>query len=269
MRRWQAHSAVDLLKLQDRKTLTEIYKPETYSEESETPLDILYQDASYVVVNKPSGLLVHRSNLDARETRFAVQLLRDQLGRRVFPVHRIDKPTSGALLFALDEEALTRATAMLFDNRIYKKYLAIVRGFPPESGIINRPLRKLRDGNRKSKSEDAQPSETRFSSLEYSELKYPTGHYPTTLFSRLPHASYRSPASAEKTPSRDQPSHHRRYDAWRFSPKRFLSRSQWLSSPFSHASDLRFTHPFTDEPLTIQAPVPSDFRDANKACGLD
>ena len=85
--------------------MTEIYKPEPYSEESETPLDILYQDASYVVVNKPSGLLVHRSNLDARETRFAVQLLRDQLGRRVFPVHRIDKPTSGALLFALDEEA--------------------------------------------------------------------------------------------------------------------------------------------------------------------
>ena len=250
--------------------MTEIYKPEPYSEESETPLDILYQDASYVVVNKPSGLLVHRSNLDARETRFAVQLLRDQLGRRVFPVHRIDKPTSGALLFALDEEALTRATAMLFDNRTYKKYLAIVRGFPPEFGIINRPLRKLRDGNRKSKSKDAQPSETRFRSLEYSELKYPTGRYPTTRYSLV-----------SLTPRTGRRHQLRRHLAGINHPiigdtthgdsrqnTSFRNRNGFLRL-FLHASDLGFTHPFTDEPLTIQAPVPSDFREANKACGLE
>ena len=250
--------------------MTEIYKPESCSEEPETPFDILYPDARYVVVNKPSSLLVHRSNLDARETRFAVQLLRDQLGRRVFPVHRIDKPTSGALLFALDAEALTRATAMFVDNWIIKKYLAIVRGFPPESGIINRPLRKLRDGNRKSKCEDTQLSKTLFSSLKYSELKYPTGRYPTTRYSLV--------SLSPRTGRRHQ---LRRHLAGINHPiigdtthgdsrqnTSFRERNGFLRL-FLHASDLGFTHPFTDEPLSIQAPIPSDFRDAIKACGLE
>ncbi|MEC7905967.1 MAG: pseudouridine synthase [Verrucomicrobiota bacterium] len=250
--------------------MTEIYKPEPYSEKSESPLDILYQDASYVVVNKPSGLLVHRSNLDATETRFAVQLLRDQLGRWVFPAHRIDKPASGALLFALDEEALTRATAMFSDNRINKKYLAIVRGFSPESGIINRPLRKLRDGNRKSKSKDAQPSETRFSSLKYSELKYPTGRYQTTRYSLV--------SLTPRTGRRHQLRRHlaginhpiigdTTHGDYRQNTS-FRERNGFLRL-FLHASDLAFTCPFTDEPLSFKAPIPSDFHDAIKACGLE
>ena len=221
-------------------------------------------------MNKPSGLLVHRSNLDARESRFAVQLLRNQLGRRVFPVHRIDKPTSGALLFALDEKALTRATAMFFDNRISKKYLAIVRGFTPESGVINRPLRKLSDGNRKSKSENAQPSETHFESLKFSELKYPTGPYPTTRYSLV--------SLSPRTGRRHQ---LRRHLAGISHPiigdtshgdsrqnTSFRERNGFLRL-FLHASDLGFTHPFTDEPLCVQAPIPSDFRGAIKACGLE
>ncbi|MBT7865780.1 MAG: hypothetical protein HN763_05390, partial [Opitutales bacterium] len=69
-------------------------------------LPILYQDDHYIAINKPPGLIVHRSGIDAKETRFAIQLLRDQIGRRVYPVHRLDKPTSGVLLFAIDEIAL-------------------------------------------------------------------------------------------------------------------------------------------------------------------
>jgi tRNA pseudouridine65 synthase len=65
-------------------------------------LEILYRDEHLVAVHKPAGLLVHRSDLDRHETRFAVQLLRDQIGRHVHPVHRLDKGTSGVLLFALD-----------------------------------------------------------------------------------------------------------------------------------------------------------------------
>ena len=63
-------------------------------------LEIVYQDSDYVAINKPSGLLVHRSFLDKRETQFAMQMLRDQLGQHVFTVHRLDRPTSGVLLFA-------------------------------------------------------------------------------------------------------------------------------------------------------------------------
>ena len=73
----------------------------------EGALPILYQDSQLVAVNKPSGLLVHRSLIDRHETRFAVQMLRDQLGQKVYPLHRLDKPTSGVLLFALDAATAT------------------------------------------------------------------------------------------------------------------------------------------------------------------
>ena len=65
-------------------------------------LNILYRDEHLIAIDKPAGLLVHRSDIDRHETRFAVQLLRDQIGRRVQPVHRLDKGTSGILLFAFD-----------------------------------------------------------------------------------------------------------------------------------------------------------------------
>jgi tRNA pseudouridine65 synthase len=67
-------------------------------------LPIVYRDDSLIAVHKPAGLLVHRSALDRHETRFALQMLRDQIGQLVYPVHRIDKGTSGLLLFALDRE---------------------------------------------------------------------------------------------------------------------------------------------------------------------
>ena len=73
-------------------------------------LDILYQDEHIVAINKPSGLLVHRSPIDKYETRFAIQLTRDQIGQRVYPVHRLDKPTSGVLLFALSSEVAALLT---------------------------------------------------------------------------------------------------------------------------------------------------------------
>jgi len=67
-------------------------------------LEILYQDEYLVVVNKPAGMLVHRSWLDTHETQFVMQTLRDQIGQYVFPIHRLDRPTSGVLLFALNSE---------------------------------------------------------------------------------------------------------------------------------------------------------------------
>ncbi|MGB5963902.1 MAG: pseudouridine synthase, partial [Sulfurimonadaceae bacterium] len=67
-------------------------------------LEIIYKDEHIVAINKPTGRLVHRSLIDKRETRFAIQILRDQIGQYVYPVHRLDKPTSGVLLFALSKE---------------------------------------------------------------------------------------------------------------------------------------------------------------------
>ena len=70
----------------------------------DAPLNILYQDQHLVAVDKPSGMLVHRSFLDKHETVFVMQSLRDQIGQHVFPVHRLDRPTSGVLLFALSAD---------------------------------------------------------------------------------------------------------------------------------------------------------------------
>ena len=101
----------------------------------EAPLRILYRDDSLIAIDKPSGLLVHRSDIDRRETRFAVQLLRDQIGRRVYPAHRLDRGTSGVLLFAYDGETASRLGAQFESRAVDKTYLAIVRGHPEEAGV--------------------------------------------------------------------------------------------------------------------------------------
>lgn len=108
-------------------------------------LPVLYQDKCLVAVQKPSGMLVHRTALDRHETRIAMTLVRDQLGRRVFPVHRLDKPTSGVLLFALDPDSARILGEAFTQHRVRKDYLAIVRGWPPLGGIIDHPLKHKED----------------------------------------------------------------------------------------------------------------------------
>lgn len=103
-------------------------------------LRILHRDAVLVAVDKPSGLLVHRTPLEPRERRAAVQILRDQLGQRVWPLHRLDRPTSGVLLFALDAEAARSMAKAFAERRVRKTYLAVVRGHPPEQGEVDHPL---------------------------------------------------------------------------------------------------------------------------------
>ena len=101
---------------------------------------MLYLDDRMVVVDKPSGLLVHRSPIDRHETRFALQIVRDQLGRRVHPVHRLDKGTSGALVLALDPEAAALLSQAFATRSVSKTYVALVRGWPDASGTIDRAL---------------------------------------------------------------------------------------------------------------------------------
>ncbi|HAV13722.1 MAG TPA: hypothetical protein DCX06_09590 [Opitutae bacterium] len=92
------------------------------------PLEIIYADDDYIAINKPSGLLVHRTSLDKHATEFALQLLRDQIGQEVFPCHRLDRPTSGVLLFALNADALRHAQHEFAERRVSKVYHAITRG---------------------------------------------------------------------------------------------------------------------------------------------
>ena len=108
-------------------------------------LPIIYRDDSLIAIHKPAGLLVHRSVLDRHETRFALQMLRDQIGQLVYPVHRIDKGTSGLLLFALDREVGRLLYGQFGRGEVDKRYIAVVRGHPPVIGTIDHPLRRPRD----------------------------------------------------------------------------------------------------------------------------
>lgn len=142
-------------------------------------LRILYQDEKIVAVDKPAGLLVHRTGLDAGETQFALQLLRDQLGRPVWPAHRLDKGTSGVLLFALDADT-ARALNQAFEtpDAVHKTYRAVVRGWPEAAGLIDHPLKRLEDDARAGRVE-VQEAQTRYRTLEHYELSLPYGGFPT------------------------------------------------------------------------------------------
>lgn len=143
-------------------------------------LSILYRDDYLAFIAKPPGLLVHRTGLDAGETRFAMQLLRDQIGQPVWPVHRLDKGTSGVLLFALDADT-ARTLCQTFDSGqgLHKTYQAMVRGWPDDCGTIDHPLRRMPDDMRHQRIE-MQPAVTRYRTLERYLLPIPQGPFPST-----------------------------------------------------------------------------------------
>lgn len=149
------------------------------------PLELLYRDDRLVAINKPAGLLVHRSEIDRHETRFAVQLLRDQIGQRVWPVHRLDKGTSGVLLFALHAGLANSLTQSLLESG-RKTYLAVTRGYLPAAGIIDKPLRDPWDahGDRDRRIDGPErPAETHYRCLAHAELPIALDRYPTSRYS--------------------------------------------------------------------------------------
>ncbi len=131
-------------------------------------------------MDKPPGLLVHRTGLDAGETQFALQLLRDQLGRPVWPAHRLDKGTSGVLLFALDADtARSLGQAFAAPDQVHKTYRAVVRGWPPAEGLVDHSLKRMEDDARAGRTE-VQAAQTRYRTLERYELPLAYGDFPAT-----------------------------------------------------------------------------------------
>ena len=149
-------------------------------------LTILYQDEYLVAIDKPAGLLVHRSWLDSNETQFAMQMVRDQIGQHVYPVHRLDRPTSGILLFALSSEVARKMSEVFQAHALTKRYLAVVRGWIDEAGTLDYALKqeldKIADKNA-CQDKEAQEAITHYKPLHKVEIpyavskKHPTSRY--------------------------------------------------------------------------------------------
>ena len=142
------------------------------------PLDILYHDDRLVAINKPHGLLVHPSAIarDVKET--ALHLLKDQLGKYLYPVHRLDRKTSGVLVFALDKE-MANTLRMSFDDKlIHKNYVAIVRGhFNPQEYLLDYPL--INENGVE------QEASTHFKLIKTTEIPLSSGRYDTSRYSLI------------------------------------------------------------------------------------
>ncbi|MDD5295369.1 MAG: pseudouridine synthase [Rhodocyclaceae bacterium] len=242
----------------------------THAEET---LEILYRDEFLVAIHKPSGLLVHRTALDFFETRFALQILRDQIGRRVYPVHRLDKGTSGVLLFALDPET-GRALSRQFESQeVEKRYLAVVRGHPPESGEIDHALTKrletseLRDTRVENRPQDAV---TRYRRLAMIELPHRVDRYPTSRYALL-----------ELTPLTGRRHQIRRHLKHISHPvigdatfgkgrhNRLFQELYGCQRLLLACTELSLRHPATGEPLQLAAPPAQDFLQILLALGWE
>jgi tRNA pseudouridine65 synthase len=150
------------------------------------PLLILHQDNDLVAINKPSGLLVHRSPIDKHETRFAVQQLRNQIGQHVYPLHRLDKPTSGVLVFALSSESASFYSQQFREHQIAKTYLALVRGYGPGQLSIDHELSDEADDYAGIKAGgDAKEALTHVKCLDQFEIPLVVDRYPTTRLSLM------------------------------------------------------------------------------------
>ena len=103
-------------------------------------LPVLYLDDVMCAVMKPEKLLVHRTEIANGDTVFAVQCVREQLGRRVWPVHRLDRGTSGVLVFACDADTASRLGRIRMAGEVKTRYAAVLRGWLDESVDCRHPL---------------------------------------------------------------------------------------------------------------------------------
>lgn len=225
---------------------------------TDNPIEIIYEDEHLVAINKEAGLLVHRSWLDKGETRFAMQLTRDAVGCHVFPAHRLDRPTSGVLLFAKSSAVARSLTEAFTERKVAKQYLAVVRGFMAEEGIVDYALSFKPDAIADKFADldkPAQEAVTHWQSLAQIELpfavskKHDTSRY--SLMRLIP-----------ETGRKHQLRRHMRH---LFHPivgdtsygdgrhNKFFRAQYDCTRMMLHAQTLTLNHPVTGEPLVLTA----------------
>jgi tRNA pseudouridine65 synthase len=216
-------------------------------------LEILYHDEHLVAINKPHGLLVHRSAIARDVEVFALQLLRDQIKHWVNPVHRIDRKTGGVLLFALSKDIEGLMQKQFAENQVQKKYLAIVRGYTPDADEIDYPLRK--------ENGTLQDAFTAFKTLKRAEIDVPSSGHLTSRYSLV-----------EASPRTGRMHQLRKHFGHIFHPiigdrphgcnkQNKLFKERWnMDTMMLHASYQSFIHPITGERVEIQAGLQDEFK---------
>ena len=215
-------------------------------------LQILYKDQYLVAINKPHDLLVHQSAIARDAKEFALQILRDQLGQWVSPVHRLDRKTAGVLLFALDKNTEKLMNQQFAEGLIKKKYLAIVRGYTNDQQDIDYPLKK--------ENGTLQTAFTSFRTLSRTEIAIPFGKNETSRYSLV-----------EASPTTGRMHQLRKHFAHVHHPiigdrphgcnkQNKLFKEKWgMDTMMLHASELCFTHPITHEMINFKADISEEF----------
>ena len=227
-------------------------------------LEILYQDAYLIAINKPSGLLVHKSPIDRHETQFALQMLRDQIGQYVYPIHRLDKPTSGVLLFALDVQTVQSMSELFRSSKVEKEYVAIVRGFTQEASIIDYPLKQMLDTKVQKLqgiTKEEQEARTEYRRLATVELPFPVSRYPVARYSLVK----LFPKTGRKHQLRRHMKHvfhpivgdtkHGRGEHNKLFREKLNSHRLLL-----HSNRLKFSHPVSQKEIVIEASLDENFK---------
>lgn len=215
-------------------------------------LDILYQDEYLCAINKPHGLLVHRSFIASDASEFAIQLLRDQLGMRVYPGHRLDRKTGGVLVFGLVKEMDSALQKLFMEQGVEKTYLALVRGYTDDTGTVDYPLRK--------ENGTLQEAVTHYQTLSRTEIDLPTEQHPTSRYSLV-----------RVRPETGRMHQIRKHFKHIFHPiigdrphgcnkqNRLFVEKFNLHTMLLHAQKLSFNHPVTNMPVQIEAPLQAEF----------
>ncbi len=225
-------------------------------------LEVLYQDEHYIAINKPHGLLVHRSSIATNTDVYALQLLRDQIGRRVNPVHRIDRKTSGVLLFSFDQEGTKKIQEVFHNGEITKKYHAIVRGHFPDYVDIEYALT-----NDRGKKQEARSV---INNIQHTEINIPLGKWPTSRYSLVSV----QPITGRQHQIRKHLSHlnhpiigDRPYGC---SKQNRLFKAKWnMTNMMLCATSLNFQHPYTESKTNIHANVSNVFSSTAALLGIN